>query len=113
MANKVIRQKKKTMETANPVRNFTLPRSITIENVQAVLVEIKEHNIADGTRFIIDASDADIITSPALQMLASLDLTVEGKGGRLEISSRSDAFASACATLGMTAQLYKWENTNV
>jgi len=83
--------------------HFRLPAHVTIETVESVLLELQEMDLSD--EFILDATQVEIITTPGLQLLVSLEKTLSIQGGALVISGTAQPFVHALRDAGLESLL--------
>ena len=86
--------------TASSSHTMTLPAILDITHAASFLEEAKHASAYES--LTLDANAVERITTPCLQILLSLQATVEKAGGAVTYSSPSDAFTHAVATLGLT-----------
>ena len=88
--------------------NFTLPATISIDNIEVLTKDLLALNIENGATLILDASQVEVITTPAVQLLVALDKTLTNKCGKLEISQPKDVLMTVFKSLGLENHLTKW-----
>ncbi len=88
--------------------SFSLPASITMENVEALTAEMRALALQPESLLTLDASATDIITTPGIQLLLSLHMTVAQHSGKLAVNNARPTFAQSFETLGLQAQLAAW-----
>jgi anti-anti-sigma regulatory factor len=93
---------------SNIVLQFALPAIVTLEIVETLSNDFKRLISTPGAAVLLDASKVDIITTPGMQLILSLDKSLELTGGRLEIVNPSEFFVQITKALGLIAQLAKW-----
>lgn len=88
--------------------NFTLPSTISIDNIESLTRDILALNIENGDRLTLNASLVEVITSPGVQLLIALDKTLTNKCGKLIVSQPKDAMMATFKSLGLENYLTKW-----
>jgi len=86
-------------------RTFALPSGMTIETIETLAAEFKQMLLAEKSCLTLDASQVGSITTPALQMMVSLEKTLCAQGGSLDFSGQSEAFIQACKDAGLESLL--------
>jgi anti-anti-sigma regulatory factor len=87
--------------------SFTLPAIMTIETVEPLAVEFKQLPLTDKNSLVLDAAQVENITTPALQLIVSLEKTLATQGNTLIIANPRDALIQACRDLGFEQLLGK------
>ncbi len=91
------------------MQSYTLPSSITIETIEALLGELKDVPLTGGG-LAVDATQVEIITTPGVQVILALGKALAQAGGTFAILEKSAAFTQAFHTLGLDGQLKEWSN---
>ncbi len=81
--------------------DFTLPSSVTIENVQEIADRLKALTAGSGKTLTLDASAVEFITTPGIQLLLSTQKNLQAAGGALAVANPSGVFKQAVAMLGL------------
>ena len=84
---------------------FVLPIDMTIETVEAVASELKQRVDGGGVNLTLDATQVETITTPGLQLIASVEKTLKARGGKLVINGTREAFMRAFADAGLEGLL--------
>lgn len=84
------------------IHSFVLPAVMTIETVAALAEELKQLPAGVVT---LDGSKTEILTTPGVQLLLSLQKNLSDAGGKLVLTQSQPIFTSAFAALGLTPQL--------
>lgn len=80
---------------------FPLPVVMNIETAVALAAELKQLPLAGKTQLVLDAANVEVITTPGVQIILSLEKTLAAQGGSLKISSRREAFNNALRDIGL------------
>ena len=90
-------------------KTFSLPAAITIETVNMLHGELKQL-LSDESAFslTVDAAQTEIITTPGIQLLLSLDKALKQSGSRMVLSNAPEIMKKSFQGLGLEAQLGKW-----
>lgn len=80
---------------------FTLPALLTIETAEAFAAECKQWPLEEKTTLTLDASVVENITTPAIQLIVSLEKTLVAQGGALVIVSPTEAMVRAFNDVGL------------
>lgn len=82
---------------------YALPEALTIDTVESLS---KEFTALDMTgAVVLDASKLEIITTPGVQLLLSLQKSCAEAGGSLNLSAPHELLTQHFAALGLTPQL--------
>lgn len=79
-----------------------LPSQCTIETIETVAESFREQAISGSARLTVDASAVEYVSTPGVQLLASLHKTQSAAGGQLVIEGAGSALRNAVTTLGLT-----------
>jgi anti-anti-sigma regulatory factor len=88
--------------------NFTLPATITIDNIESLAKDLLALNIENGATLTLDASHTEIITTPGAQLLIALDKSLTNKCGKLIVYQPKDVLMTVFKSLGLEHYLTKW-----
>lgn len=84
---------------------FRLPSIITIETAEILAAELKQLPLSTKTDLVLDASCVESITTPGIQIIASLDKTLSAQGGTLTINGARNSFIRALKDVGLESLL--------
>jgi len=84
---------------------FALPIEMTIEVVDAVASELRKLISNGAMNLTLDAAQVENITTPGLQLIASLKKTLAARGGNLVIDNKRDSFIRAFSDAGLEGLL--------
>ena len=86
---------------------FVLPAVMSIDTAESLAGEFKQLPLAEKTLLTLNAAGVEYITAPGLQLLVSLEKTLAGLGGALDIHGANEAFTGACRDTGLESLLGK------
>lgn len=85
---------------------IALPAAVTIETVQTLADELKA--TPPGAVLSLDAAVTEILTTPGMQLLLTLEKNLASTGGRFSLINVRDAVAANFRTLGLTEKFAEW-----
>ena len=94
--------------TSAKTYNFTLPASITIDNIEQLTKDLLALNIENGAGLSLNASQTEVITTPGVQLLIALDKALTNKCGSLTLIQPKDVLIGVFKSLGLENYLTKW-----
>lgn len=86
---------------------LALPASLDFADTEALLPTLREA-AAGTTVCVLECGAAERISTPAVQMLLSLEKTLRQQNGALTLRAPSPALARAFADLGLGENLNRW-----
>lgn len=90
-----------------PSLAFTLPPHMTIDTAEALAAELKQLPLMEKSDLTLDASQVEAITMPGMQLIVSLEKTLEAQNGTLTINGKRDAFTHAFRDAGLESVVNK------
>jgi anti-anti-sigma regulatory factor len=92
--------------------DFSLPPSVTIENIEALANEIRTLGFGPAGTLTLDAAAIEMITTPGVQLLLSLHKTLSESGGKLAVKNSNESFAQPFQALGFGEHLSAWSGAH-
>lgn len=80
---------------------LVLPSLMTIESSQDLAATFKQLSLGEKSSLTLDASQVENITTPGLQLIASLQKTLVAQGGELVIKGARETFIHAFKDSGL------------
>jgi anti-anti-sigma regulatory factor len=85
----------------NLVAAFALPAIMTIETAETLAIEFKQLIFERDASLTLDASHVENITTPGMQLIASLKKSITAQGGTLIINGTRTPFVHALTDAGL------------
>lgn len=92
-------------------KTIILPFAISISTVEALADEIRTHAAEASLSLTLDAANTEILTTPGIQLLLSLEKTLEQTGGDLRLINAKDTLTSVFQTLGLKEKFERWSQS--
>lgn len=103
---------KNELTTTNALTVFKLPALISIDTVKNLFETLKPAvETFEGETFILDATDAETITTPGIQLLLALEQAMESRNKHLGITNIPVSMREAFELNGCQIQLERMKHT--
>lgn len=86
---------------------FVLPEDMTIQTVEELVVELRELSPAGGV-LLLDAGRVENITTPGIQLLLSLEETLNVSGDSLRLINTHEGQDDPFIALGLGGKWQEW-----
>lgn len=90
---------------------FPLPAALTIETVEALYASFQGMSLNALPQLVLDASQTEVLTTPAVQLLLALEKALAGHGGSLLLLHLSPELQERLCGLGLRAANDRWNRS--
>jgi anti-anti-sigma factor len=96
------------VKSASIEKSFRLPEVVDADAAETLTEKFQECLSEPGVTLTLDASQVEIILSAGVQLILSINYTLEQSGGRLVVAQPSEIFVQMFKALGLLSQLEQW-----
>jgi hypothetical protein len=94
--------------TEQVIQYFSLPVAVTADTIVGVCAEVETLPLHEISVLSVNMGKVEVITTPGLQLLVSLEKTLGPRQGRLEVTDVGSNVRDVCRLCGLDEHLTRW-----